>query len=232
MKLVVSDFDNTLFTDDYEQNIDKINDFVKKGNMFAIATGRNFEQLKKEIKGKNIKYDYLICNDGAVIFNKKLELIHQTNIELNIVNKIIEILENDCNVTNIFIDDGYSYISPKNNNVNAVIARYTNISKANIIMQRIKNEFPTIDAYLSFRWINIVNKNASKGNAINHLAKKLNINKKNIYTVGDNTNDISMNKMFNGYYMTDLSKPELIEVSKGGTNSVWELINKIEKGEI
>ena len=67
MKVLVSDFDNTLFTDDYQLNIKKINEFVDKGNLFIIATGRNYNQLKSDIKGKNIKYSYLICEDGAKI---------------------------------------------------------------------------------------------------------------------------------------------------------------------
>ena len=48
MKIVVSDFDNTFFTDKYLENIDIINDFVNKGNKFVIATGRPLYLLKKD----------------------------------------------------------------------------------------------------------------------------------------------------------------------------------------
>ena len=39
MKILVSDFDKTLFTDEYELNIELVNKFISEGNIFIIATG-------------------------------------------------------------------------------------------------------------------------------------------------------------------------------------------------
>ena len=72
MKFLVSDYDGTLKSDIYNLkiNISAINEFRKKGNHFAIATGRNYESIKNEINKYNIKYDYLITNDGAITFDR------------------------------------------------------------------------------------------------------------------------------------------------------------------
>ena len=40
MKLVVSDFDLTFFDEHYDENIELINSFVKKGNLFTIIVCR------------------------------------------------------------------------------------------------------------------------------------------------------------------------------------------------
>ena len=89
MKLIVSDFDLTFFDENYDENIELINSFVDKGNMFIIATGRSYELLKKEIENKNIKFKYLICSDGAVILDENLNIIRQIVFD----DYIIEIIE-------------------------------------------------------------------------------------------------------------------------------------------
>ena len=46
MKLLVTDFDGTLYTDDYNKNIEALNKFKQKGNKIVIATGRYLSSLK------------------------------------------------------------------------------------------------------------------------------------------------------------------------------------------
>ena len=59
MKLLVSDFDGTLFNDHYKENIEAVNRFVDAGNLFAIATGRDLNRLLKDLD-RNLKFNYLI----------------------------------------------------------------------------------------------------------------------------------------------------------------------------
>ena len=50
MKILASDFDNTIyFLDDEEKNIrnsEAIRKFISQGNIFCIITGRNYSDLK------------------------------------------------------------------------------------------------------------------------------------------------------------------------------------------
>ena len=77
-KLLVSDYDGTFYSDlrNLKINIKAIEKFRKAGNLFAISTGRAYDSIKKECKKHNIPYDYLFCNDGAVLFNKDDGLIY------------------------------------------------------------------------------------------------------------------------------------------------------------
>ena len=70
MKILISDFDKTFYTENYDNNIKLINEFVNAGNKFVIATGRPLYFLEPSIEGKNINYYNLICSDGTVIFDK------------------------------------------------------------------------------------------------------------------------------------------------------------------
>ena len=62
---------------------------------------------------------------------------------------------------------------------------------------------------------------------IEELIKVLNIDRDNVFTVGDNYNDYQMVKDYHGYTMP-WGKQELKEVCEGITPSVSSLIKKIK----
>ena len=59
MRIIASDFDNTIFfmKDDEknQKNITAIKKFIDLGNIFIIITGRNYKDLKKDLE----KYDII-----------------------------------------------------------------------------------------------------------------------------------------------------------------------------
>ena len=50
MKILASDFDNTIYFPDNDEltkdNIESIKKFITKGNIFCVITGRNYTDLK------------------------------------------------------------------------------------------------------------------------------------------------------------------------------------------
>ena len=72
-KILISDYDDTLFTDEItlKSNIEKIKNFQKCGNIFVIATSRSLWSMMEEIQKYKIPYDYLFVNVGAGIFDNK-----------------------------------------------------------------------------------------------------------------------------------------------------------------
>ena len=60
MKLLVSDYDGTFKEENNNKNIkaniEAIKKFTKNGNIFALATGRNFTSIKSETTRYNIPY--------------------------------------------------------------------------------------------------------------------------------------------------------------------------------
>ena len=109
MKLVVSDLDGTLLDTksqitDYTKSI--IKKLVNNGIEFAIATGRgpaSAIKLKKDI-GLDI---YLICNNGANIYDKKENSIFEKVIDKKISQNIIKLLRDRKVAYNGFIDDDF-----------------------------------------------------------------------------------------------------------------------------
>ena len=90
MKILISDFDKTFYTENYDNNIKLINEFVNAGNKFVIATGRPLYFLEPSIEGKNINYYNLICSDGTVIFDKNNKILFQEVIKKETIQTLIE----------------------------------------------------------------------------------------------------------------------------------------------
>jgi HAD superfamily hydrolase (TIGR01484 family) len=233
MKLLATDFDKTLFnSNDYKKNIKYINKFVDEGNIFVIVTGRYIESLLSMIKDTNIKYSYLICNDGGIIFDKNLNVIYQNDIPKNIVSDIAAIYEQSSCLKDWYIDEGITITKDKNSTANGLIGQFNDKNEAYKLLSFIINKYKEVDGYISERWINIANRGVNKGSGIMALIKMININENDVYTIGDNVNDIPMSDYsFNNYCMSD-SIIELKSKTIRSYNSVYELVIDILKDEL
>lgn len=94
-KLLASDYDNTFYINDNDikNNIQKVESFRNKNNIFAIATGRSYYDFTEDLKKYPIKYDYLIINQGATILDSNGTIIENYIIDNNIKNILIKDLE-------------------------------------------------------------------------------------------------------------------------------------------
>lgn len=211
MKLIVSDFDLTFFDENYDENIKLINNFVDKGNMFVIATGRSYELLKKEIENKNIKFKYLICSDGAVILDENLNILRQIVFDDYII-EIIEYLKKDTNLLSIDIDSN-------NLGISGVYCVFDDMEYAKVVLGFILNNY-NVDGYITTHGINIINKGISKVNGIDYIKDILKIKDENIYTVGDNVNDLEMITKYNGYWVGN---------KNNSVNNFKEFIEQIDR---
>lgn len=227
MKIIVSDFDNTFYTDKYEENIKLINDFIKQGNKFIIATGRPIYLLYPSIKDYNFKCSYLVCNDGAVIFDQDLNKIYEENIEKEVGKMIYTDLINDDNLEEVYIDTSLEFSKDTNDTYNAILALPKDKSLAQNKINELMVKYPEIQGYISHRWLNILNKNSSKGNAIRKLVSLNNWNLEDVITIGDNYNDISMLEGFNSFIIRGDKNIE--NMAKHVVNDFKEMIEAIDE---
>lgn len=215
MKILASDFDNTIYyLDDKERNknnVDAIKRFVSQGNIFCIITGRNYSDLKVLLNENDIPYSYLICEDGAKIFNNMDYCIDTVLLDRKTIEILIPILEeNNCDY---YLDDGYNKTEYLEDVVKIVVNCTDEQEKERIV--KIVKEQVDVHIYASRFHVNIINKTVNKENALKKLfnLEELNINLLNV--IGDNDNDYEMLKTFNGGVikehhekLNDLNKPE------------------------
>lgn len=229
MKILVSDFDNTFFTKNILENIKMVNKYRNRGNIFIIATGRPIYLLKPELDKYKIKYDYLICNDGAVIFDSDNNIIDKTNIDYKTTIQIYNYLVRDNNLEHLCIDAITDFGSLESKDYNGILALPYDKELAIPVIKNINKKYSNVQAYMSHKWINVLSINASKGNAINYL---INLNKwdtSKLYTIGDNTNDISMTN-FNSYGIKN-GKEEYLKKCKKVVNNFKEMMVDINESD-
>lgn len=73
MKIAACDFDGTLYRDGAVSGEDlaAIAEWRAAGNAFGIVTGRGRHTLLRDVERLAVPYDFLICNNGAMICDEK-----------------------------------------------------------------------------------------------------------------------------------------------------------------
>lgn len=229
MKILVSDYDKTFYTDEYQvqENIKAVKDFMKE-NIFIIATGRSYRDFNEVKELYNLKYNYLIINHGATIL-KDENIIYNCSIDNEIKNKILNYLDLDKAIYTFACSLKESRISLDKDNLTKIHINYGNIALALKIKKYIDenyNQYVNVFLIDEHKAIEIVSANVSKASAIDKILKIDKIDCSNIYTIGDNYNDLEMVKKYKGCAIVnsvDIIKQSAIKEY----NSVADLIEEL-----
>ena len=71
MKILASDYDGTYRYEPKvtKEDLDAVKRWQKEGNLFVMVTGRSMESFTKEIEVNGFHCDYIIANNGGVIYD-------------------------------------------------------------------------------------------------------------------------------------------------------------------
>lgn len=227
MKILASDFDKTLFVENEEvfnKNILAIKKFITQGNIFCIITGRNYSHVKEDLNKYKIPYSYLICADGAKIFNNVDYCIQTNLLDSNKIPQIKEILEqNNCEY---YLDDGYNQTTNIHDCIK-VVGIIKEERQANKILTEIKQKL-SVYIYLSTEHINITDIDVNKCNSLKALLNLEKLSENYLYVIGDEVNDIEMLQTFKGAIMKE-HNPILDKLNKREYNTLYEYIEELSK---
>ena len=97
MKWWFSDYDGTINLS-HNDNIDQRDlNFIKKwiadGNKFAIATGRMHHEIAPILEKNQIPYDYMVCNNGAMAFEKNTGILYHTIIPMEARPALLAVMQ-------------------------------------------------------------------------------------------------------------------------------------------
>lgn len=230
-KLLVSDYDGTFYINDEDirMNIDKVEEYRQKGNIFVIATGRSYGDFNRKLEQYPMEYDYLVINQGATILNEKGEIIKSYVIEEKVKEQLIKELDLHDQDKMFSCSVLESRVSINHTEISKIHVEYETIEKAAEINKRLNKKYKgKIISYLIPRHnsVEIISAKTNKAKAVEMISDLLNIKKENIFVIGDSYNDIEMIDMFNGYCIKD-SVDEVKDVSISECKSVSQLIDKI-----
>ncbi len=200
-KILVSDFDNTLFCNnlnDLAENIKEIHTWMKLGNLFVIATGRSYPGIIETLQEYGISYDYLICNDGAKIFYQNGKEIYSSTFSLKEKKAITNLLAQDREISHYQIDTGYHYGEDLEDEICTIRAFPKSWQNSAQKLSFFREQLPDNHIYLSTNSFHFLPAQNSKKNAIYSLIQQLKMDPDQVYTIGDSDNDYEMVKTFHG----------------------------------
>ena len=230
-KLLVSDYDGTFYINDLDikKTIDNINNFRKLNNLFVIATGRSYIDLKEKIDRYKIPYDYLILNHGALLLSKELTIIKSFSLDEEQVKSIIN-YANKKDVSDIILIDNFRKNVNTTSYIVKIMLKLYNFDEAKEIKSYIDSNYINIKSYFicedNHYLVEVVSIKASKSTMIKEIIKIEGIETTNTYTIGDGVNDIDMVKKYNGYRVKN-SCEELASVTNNCVDNINELVDEI-----
>lgn len=229
MKLLVSDYDGTFNEDNklskINKNIDAVKRFMDNGHIFAFATGRNYDSIKKEITKYHIPYNYLICSNGSIVFDHKDRVLFQNTILVDTVKKTLRYLNKLGFVKSLVLRDAYGRSTSDYNNVCEIVC--TLKFKNSLDTRMVREEIAFLNSF-SFMNVVIFKEELDKKDGIYVVSGIEGIGKEDIYTIGDASNDRGMLEEFNGFKMP-YSYPEIMFSEARIVRSVKSLVRKIER---
>lgn len=197
--ILASDFDNTIYVEDKNQLQENIK-YIKKwmeNNIFVITTGRSYYGIYPLLIENSIPFNYLICNNGAMVFDANNNIIEAIPLPIEEIEKVKRIIL-DNNLSYI-LDKGVEYTTDFNvYPLMAIFIKRSSVKNPTQIVDELNKNTKTYH-YLSKNYISIENINIRKDKSLEKIGEFLRINK--IFCIGDGFNDIDMIKKFNGGLM-------------------------------
>jgi len=238
MKLFVTDYDDTLYTNDpqIKENIKRLKELQDNDFIVMISTGRSYPSIKTQINLYQIPYDFISCADGSIIYDKDGQVFWTEYMDTSIIKDFQKFYEKlSFEEIQFSYEEGYlNYLKDKLLGINICLSSTIYSNKIKSDFYKLKNKYPHYN-YLAYRHPNfsylcIKPENISKSYAISILIDKLNIKKDDVFVIGDSSNDYEMLRDFNGVRMTN-SKEEIQKTIKIHYDEVSGYIEEILKQE-
>lgn len=247
MKLIASDYDGTIKYDaqGLHKDIQAIKEWQKAGNVFAIISGRNAPQIRDIVINNAIPADLTLGDSGNSCYRvDKLEYSFPANGD--ILKKLYELLikqktyyivvnlpekativyrkKDGCIVCDLYgsIDEFVRFTQ--------VSAIFDSEEECFSAAEAIKKIFGnSLTALPNGECLDIVPGERTKAYCVGYLAQYLGIAQDDIYTVGDNYNDIAMLSAYNSFAVSNAPDAVKSHASIGITDSVADMIYTLLK---
>ncbi len=250
MKIAASDFDGTLYRNGTvsEEEIDAINKWREKGNLFGVITGRNYVSLREDLDNFDVKYDFIISTNGALIRDGSGNVLKSFEADVKLAQELAEYVAENNSVWAelMYLDSVHRRVIPRRTLDSELIINWgvfnetetfhqfsctiTDYEKALEMTNHINekyygqlNAFCLIDPEKFTANIDTVKYGVSKASALYALGELKNVAKEDIITFGDNFNDLPMIREFDGYIMSSATE-KVIQLAKKTCSTLCEVL--------
>ncbi len=239
-----------------KKTIEAINKFRQMGNLFGVVTGRDYVNGFELFKRNNVfAFDFIIASNGAIAYDRDgnvyfAEMVNgrqpfgESTLAQELIKQILLLTSNQCGIAfdksrydfhpeyplgAIEGDVQYSAVSVLKDVGEFVLANAVcdTDEHAALVARTLRGKFGQyINPSQNGRCIDVSSVGVDKATGIMRLADCLGIAYEDIWTAGDNFNDIPMLEKFHGCAMASGVKG-LTKVSEYVCNSVADVIDII-----
>ena len=232
MKIAITDFDGTLKPFDQKippSTIDAIQRWRAAGNKFGIATGREISMLNHDLSNYDITTDFVICVNGAVVFDKDRNILQSMRIARPLKVRLLSLpliadtdyamicfcercsfsLRSDSNYipTDIAPPISFAEVIERDDVVQFGI-KFETIEQASDAQLLIEHEIPQLRGNQNRIFLDVNVRPVDKKFGIDALLDKTGWRGNELFVIGDDKNDLPMITGFNGY--TVIRAPEFM----------------------
>jgi Cof subfamily protein (haloacid dehalogenase superfamily) len=252
MYILSSDFDGTLTQQGTISDKDKtaIAAWRKAGNLFGVNTGRGYCGIKAELERHQVDYDYLICNNGGLIYEDEAKPIEQKTADGKMLPSLVSLILKSggihATIDRIEIDhEAVYWISeevgskpgPEFTQIymdelveityfTQLSTQYEKEEQANKCTWQINELFSDkVTAFQNGVCIDIVPVGVNKATGLLYYMNVKQVPKENVLVIGDNFNDLDMIQEFNGFSVNS-GRPEVIAKARKSFDSIAGLIGE------
>lgn len=229
MKILGSDYDGTFRIDNVvtKENIEAVHAWRKAGNAFGMVSGRSIESIRKEIEDYKIEVDFVVGNNGGVVYNKDFEELKSYYIPFEKAEEIIAYLRRETCISYV-LNNGYyrakvvldakredkKYAQSamklseqevlKEKKIAQIVASLDKDEDCERIANYINAHFHGFACgYRNINCVDITPYGVSKSTGLSYMVKKLQVTQDQVYAIGDSYNDIPMLETFHGIAMNN-----------------------------
>lgn len=242
-----------------EEDAKAVKKIEESGRIFNIATGRIFRQGYEMVKNDISLNGYFIAENGSYIYDSELNLIFTGTLSDDLVREVIKEYEEIKNVKEmeaeiyfkfdgnmLVLNNGKAFNSYSDdflvepdfasresfdNKVGNIGFASNHPEELEEIEAKLKEKFSDkLDIYFSSEnTINLVPKGVAKNKAIEYVVEKEGVDSKEVATIGDSPNDISMIAGFEHGFAMANAREDVKAVAKYVVNNVAEALEIISK---
>ena len=238
MKLFVADYDGTLFVDDesLKENNKMLLELQEKNYKVVIDTGRSFPSIKNQIDIHSIPYDYLICGDGSILYDKDGNIIKMYEIDDKIIEPFKKFYQEiSFEELQFSYKEGYSNILLSTKGllgINICVATKKYTKELYDKFLKLNDFYPDYSFFSyehpEFCYLCVKPKGITKATLITYLMNELHVDKNDVFVIGDSDNDHEMIREFDGVAMTT-SYPGVLKIARKTYSNVSDYIKDILK---
>lgn len=235
--ILATDYDGTLRQggEVSKENREYIEKFRAKGHLFGVVSGRDFVYGYNQFKEKDkFPFDFVIMSGGALACDGDGNILFAQTVKTSahkLVARCLELTGNPCGIS---FEKSRIDFRPGDTLEN--IKNVTEFVSSNVLCDTeeyaaevctiLKKEFDGITPTRNGRCIDITALGVDKAVGIELLAAMFNVPNENVWTSGDNYNDITMLEKYHGCAMTN-GVDKAKESAKYVVDSIADVIKMI-----